>query len=211
VYVDNPGGIRIGYFEAHSCLQKAFRALGGVSNVVISGGRFVNNNQNNTAGLDGAPLDINSAFAVLENLIFVDTQSPATQTSGIYLANGVKAFVNGCRFGAGIVDTQQIWTASLGTCVRFGRGNVGLVTYARGTYTANGGSTTHTETFPTAITAIPSAQLSAQVTPASADASGGHWINSVSATQIRVDYASATPAGTNNVSYRYDVEMEIVR
>ena len=213
VYVDNPGGIRIGYFEAKSCLQKALRVLSSVSNVSVLSGRLVDNNQNNTAGLAGACFDINSEFAVLENLVFLDTQSPATQTAGMFFGSGCQAYVDGCRFGTGIATNNQVLTSTAGTRVRFGRGNVGLVTYARGTYTANGGTTVHTATYPTPIANLGGAVLYAQMTPASSDASGAHYVsgNQVTVNAIRVDYVSATPAGTNNVSYRYEVEMEIQR
>lgn len=205
--------VRIGYLEARDCARGAFRtttAGASPTNVVIESGYALNNNQSEATGGDGVVIDaLIAGLMAVTNFVMVDTQGSPTQTQGFRFGGGVTGYVEGCVFGAGI--SSPIFSVTAGTRVRFGRSNVGLVTYVTGTYTANGGVTAHTATFEQALTALGGEVISVQVTPNSADASAAHWVNSVSTTQLRVDYASATPAGTNNVSYRYVVEKEILR
>jgi hypothetical protein len=178
----------------------------------IGGGIIRNNNLDGVAGNAGAAVQvIIDGTTKIGHVVFQDDQTVPTQTSGFYFAGGVEAEVRDCHFGTGIVDGQQVWSGNTGTRVRFGGGNTGIVTRVRGTYTANGGSTSHNATFPTAMTTLAAAVYFAQVTPASADAKGDHYVGTVTTTTLPVTYGTATTAGTNNVSLQYDVELEIQR
>ena len=204
----------IGYVESRRASRAGFtvRATTGACDGVI--GRAVMR-ENNQAGLTAAAAaaiqHIVAGNTKISNAIIEDTQGVPTQVSGMYFGGGVQAEVNDCHFGAGIAANQQVYSVTAGTRVRFGRNNTGIVTFARGTRTGNGGSTTQNVTFPVAMTTLGGAVFYGLMTPASADASGAHHITGVFATAMNVSYAVAPPAGTNNVSYRYDAEMEIQR
>lgn len=204
----------IGYVESRGASRAGFavRATTGACDGVI--GRAVMR-ENNQAGLTGgaaaAIQHLVAGSTKVSGAIIEDTQGVPTQVSGMYFGGGVQAEVDNCHFGAGIAANQQVYSATAGTRVRFGRNNTGIVTRAKGTHVANGGGTNLSFTFPTAMTAIGSAVFDAQIVPASQDASGAHWVSSAGATALGVIYASATPAGTGNVSFRYDVEMEVQR
>ena len=204
--------VRIGYLEARDCAAgavKTFSAGASTTNVFIESGFALNNNQDNATSGSGCVIDalIPGLFSVT-NFTMIDTQASPKQTQGFRFAGGVTGYVQSCVFGTGI--TSPIFSATTGTRVRFGQSNVGLVTYATGTHTANGGGATFAATFAQTLTTLSNEIVSAQVTPRLQDGSGAHWISAISTTQLTVSYATATPGGTNNVSFLYSVEKEIV-
>ncbi len=143
-------------------------------------------------------------------IIFRDQQETPTQHSGMYFSSGVQAFVDRCHFGNGLTVGSEIYTATAPTYVRFGRGNSGsLVTYARGTKTADGGGTSLTQTL--TLSNPGGGVFHGRITPKSADAAPVHYLSTLNATTFTVTWTSATAGGTNNVSFGYEAELEIQR
>ena len=204
----------IGYVESQGASRAGFtcRATSGNCDGIIRGGLMVNNNQAGLATSLGAAVQHLAAGNVKVNGIDIrDTQGVATQVAGMYFGLGAKAEVTNSNFGAGIVAGGQVYSASAGTRVAFpGHSNTGIVTRIRGSMVKNGGGTNLTETFATPFTLLGGAVYYATAVPGSADGRGSYHV-SVGQTFVQALYASATPAGTSNVTIRYDCEMEIQR
>lgn len=87
-----------------------------------------------------------------------------------------------------------------------GGGDTGsIVTENTGTFTGDGNATVYT--IPHGLVGSTAIPLVAQVTAASADAAGDFYISNVTDTNIVVTYASATPAGTGNISLRWEARF----
>lgn len=178
---------------------------------VVSSALLRNNNQQGLSGISAAAVRVLSAAQIAFNgVIFDDTQAIPTQTVGFGLTAGADVYVDGTSFGRGIAANSQVISSVSPTRCRFGNGNFGIVTRLRGQHSANGGGTNVTLTFPTPLTNLGGAVFFGQVTPASADARGDFHV-SVGATFVQALYGAATPAGTANVKYFYDVAMEVQR
>lgn len=183
--------------------------------VVQSGVFIANNNAGTAAAGAAAAFQCGRAGGIKAlGLIFRDNQATITQHTAMYFLDGADAFVDGCHFGSGIASSGDgIYTANAPTRVRFGHTNTGsIVTRARGTLSADGGGATASVTFPTAISSVGGSVFFAQVTPASVDAAVPFYASTVSRTTLTLtkDTGSFT-AGTGNVSFRYDVQLEIQR
>lgn len=182
--------------------------------VVLSGLIRGNNQAAAAAGASAAAFVCNrSGTMKTTGIIFEDDQGSPTQNTGFYFANTVQAYVDGCHFGTGLTAGSEVVSATAGTIVRFGNGNTGsLVTRARGTMAANGGSTTASETFATAMSNLGGAVYFVQAVPASVDAAVDWYVSTANRTTFTITKASGSfTAGTGNVSVRYDVQMEIQR
>ena len=184
----------------------------GPTNGVLLSGIFRNNNKAATAGAAGAALQVETTgtFKAL-GCTFTDDQGSPTQVSGMRFTSGIKAHVDACHFGTGISATGHIYSSTAGTVVTFGNGNTGLVARASGTGTVNGGGTTATLTYGTALTNLGGVVLFPLVYPSSADAAEANYVSSVSVTETVVTCPTTFAAGAGNVAFRYDVRMEIQR
>ena len=204
----------ISHVESRRASRAGFacRATSGACNGIIRGGQMIENNQAGLATSAGAAVQhIVAGNIKIDGINIYDDQGAPTQVAGMYFTSAVQAEVDHCLFGTGIAAAGQVYSATAGTVVRFGRGNTGIVTRAAGTRVANGGGTNLGFSFPTAITGLGGLAYTASVVPGSADASGAHFINAVSNTALGITYASATPGGINNVTLYYDVEAFISR
>lgn len=183
------------------------------SGVVESAVLVANNNAGTAASAGAAAFACERTGAIkVRNVSFVDNQGTPTQHSGFYFSSGIKADIDYCHFGTGISAGSEVYSSTSGTVVRFGHNNTGtLVTRARGTMTADGGSTTASVTYPTAISNLGGAVYFAMAYPASADACEANYISAVSRTALTLTCPTTFTAGTGNVSFRYDVQMEIQR
>ena len=185
-----------------------------VTDGVVESGLMVQNNNAGTAASAAACAMIceRAGGIKFQNIMFRDTQGTVTQHSGMYFSSGADAFVDGCHFGSGITAGSEVYTANTPTRVRFGHNNTGtLVTRARGTLTVDGGTTTASVTYATAISNLGGAVLFPMVYPSSADASEANYISAVSRTALTVTCPTTFAAGTGNVAFRYDVQMEVQR
>lgn len=181
---------------------------------IIQSGLMRENNKAAVAGAAGSAIICERKGSIqVRNVMLKDHQATPTQVSGMYFTSGVEAYVDGCDFGAGLTAGNEIFSATTGTRVRFGRTNTGsLVTAAEGTLAANGGASTASVTFSTAMSNLGGSVFFAQAVPASVDAAVDWYVSTANRTTFTVTKASGSfAAGTGNVSIRYNVQMEIQR
>lgn len=181
---------------------------------VVESGLMLENNQRAAASAGAACAIIAERLGSLRlrNILLRDNQAVPTQHSGMFFTSGIVADLDMCHFGSGMVAAQEIYSSSTGTRVRFGHNNSGtLVTRARGAATANGGGTTASVTYPTAISNLGGATFVAFVSPTSADASEAHYISAASRTALTITCPGTFGGGAGTVTFNYDVQMEVQR
>lgn len=205
----------IGYLHCQGAQKAAMRvANAGTSptNGKLRGGRLLNNNKLATAGAAGSPLQVLIAgTAKITSVVIEDGNTTPLQTSGMYFAGGVKAHVDSCHFGTGVIDGNQVFSSTAGTRVTFGDGNTGISLRARGVHTGNGGNTAYTCLFSPPLTSLGGGTIYANVTAASSDAKADGYISTVTTAGATYTFSGATPAGTANIALRYSALLEIQR
>jgi hypothetical protein len=190
--------------------MRALRTSNAVANGVIDNLILRNNNLDGTSGAEGSAASIvHAGKCDIRSMVIEDTQNTPTQTGGIYLAGGVKAFVDSVTFGTGV--TTQVYSATAGTVVRFGKNNQGFVAYQSGQLTGNGGSSSIAYSFAETFSSPGGVVRFANVNCSSVDSLGAFRVSGISATQLTLTYGSTLPSGTGNITHNFESWIEVRR
>lgn len=153
------------------------------------------------SAVTGSPcVKVNSASTRLHIQSF--RNNSVDDTYGFDLPAGNKVYIDGISLLSAV--TQRFKSNILPFRINGGADSGSCMTANSGTHTADGNATVYTITHGLVPSIAPQV---VHVVPESADAKGNFYISNVTSTSIEVTYGSATPAGTGNISLRWEARL----